>query len=127
MKNYEIISNNYAEILDAISVSYRDALESDGSMKYAIYVWEDGEIEILPKTNGDNTYLVPKECEPRQLVYVMTVGGYNCRYSEGLNGTETEEEISTWLDELAKRYMDEQAENDLDDRIKELKQEEFEA
>lgn len=124
MKKSEIIINNYDTILNALGACYRDALESDGRMQYALYVWEDGEIEILPKVSGDHTYLIPKECEPRQLVHVMTVGGYNFHYSENLNGTETEDDIGIWLDELTSQYMNDQAECDLDDRIEELKREE---
>lgn len=124
MKKSEIVSNNYVSILDAIGTCYRDALEHDGSMQYGVYVWEDGEIEILPAVTGDSTYLVPKDCEPRQLVHVMTVGGNTCHYSDGLDGTETEDEITTWLDELAGQYLDEQVEYDLDDVIEELKRQE---
>lgn len=73
MKRSEIISENYKAITETMVSKYRAVLESNGAMQYQIYIWDDGEIECLEQVQGDNSYLQPREMEPRALHYVTTI------------------------------------------------------
>lgn len=73
MKDSEIISK-FSNIIAAEMIArYRTVLECAGRVQYQIYIWEDGEIEVLPGPQGDNSYLKAKDYEPRELVYVLTI------------------------------------------------------
>ena len=73
MKDSEII-RKFSDVIAAEMVSrYRSVLECAGRVQYQIYIWEDGEIEVLPGPQGDNSYLKAKDYEPRTLVYVRTI------------------------------------------------------
>lgn len=73
MKLSEIITNNYKAITEAMVSMYRTVLESNGRIQYKIYIWDDGEIECLEQVQGDNSYLQPRDMEPRALYYVTTI------------------------------------------------------
>ena len=73
MKRSEIIAMHYGKIIDAMTEHYRYVLNSDGRIQYKVYIWEDGELEYLYGVQGDNGWLQPKECEPRELFYVCTI------------------------------------------------------
>lgn len=73
MNRSEIISENYKAITEAMVSRYRTVLESNGRIQYKIYIWDDGEIECLEQVQGDNSYLQPREMEPRALHYVTTI------------------------------------------------------
>ena len=73
MKRSEIIAANYSKIAEAMVEKYKDVIESDGRIQYAIYIWEDGELEYLYGVQGDNSYLKPRDMEPRELYYVTNI------------------------------------------------------
>ena len=73
MKRSEIISENYKAITEAMVSRYRTVLESNGRIQYKIYIWDDGEIVCLEQVQGDNSYLLHIEMEPRALYYVTTI------------------------------------------------------
>jgi len=73
MKKTEAIEKFRKEIRDEMVDRYRKVLECNGQIQYQIYVWEDGEIEVLPGPQGDNSYLKAKDLEPRQLFYICTI------------------------------------------------------
>lgn len=120
MKPSTIISTYRESIADALRTAHRNALDDDGAMQYSVYVWSDGTIQTLEDLAGGHTYLRARDEDPRTLVYVATVGGNECRYSYGLNGDETDEDISNWLDELADEWEECTLDAIIDDRIEEL-------
>ena len=73
MKLSEIITNNYKAITEAMVSMYRTVLKSNGRIQYKIYIWDDGEIVCLEQVQGDNSYLLHIEMEPRALYYVTTI------------------------------------------------------
>ena len=73
MKKSEAIKKYWDAIAEAMKERYHSVLVSEGRCQYQVYVWEDGEIECLCGVPGDNSYLVPKDMEPRELFYVDTV------------------------------------------------------
>ena len=73
MKRSEIISKYRDSISDTMRVLYRSVLESDGRIQYKLYVWEDGELELLEEPQGGNDDLQPRRHEPRELFYVDTI------------------------------------------------------
>ena len=77
MKRSEILTRYYNEILSSMIDHYRTVLECDGRIEYAIYIWEDGEIEILERVQGDNSWLQARDAEPRVLFYAVTVSSPN--------------------------------------------------
>lgn len=78
MKRSEVLEKYTVSISDAMVDAYRAVIESSGSVQYQIYVWEDGEIERLQGPLGDNSWLKPRDCEPRNLYYVCTVSEPCC-------------------------------------------------
>ena len=73
MKKSEIITKYRTQIKEAMADRYHVVLDSNGSIQYGIYIWEDGEIEMLEGCTGDNTWLQPKSYESRKLYYITTV------------------------------------------------------
>lgn len=73
MKASEIIRKYYDKIANAMAERYRDVVESDGNIQYGIYIWEDGEIQILEDVQGGNSWLKARDGEPRKLVHVDTI------------------------------------------------------
>ena len=74
INNMEDIVTKYEDkIVKEMIDCYRRVLEYNGNIEYKIYIWEDGEIEILETLNGSRGWLQPKECEPRKLYYITTV------------------------------------------------------
>ena len=86
---------------------YKAVIESNGSIQYRLYVWEDGELEHLLEPQGGNGWLKPRDMEPRKLFYVTTIGESSsfCIWDFAENGipedyTERDnlrEEIIDWL------------------------------
>lgn len=73
MKRSEIITKYSREIAEVMVERYRSVLECAGRIQYKVYVWEDGELECLEGVQGDNSYLRPRDMEPRELYYVCTI------------------------------------------------------
>lgn len=76
MKKSEII-RKYRDTIAAEMVRlYKSVIESDGHIRYGIYIWDDGEIRILEDVQGGNSYYVPDSTETRVLsaVCVIDVG-----------------------------------------------------
>lgn len=107
MKRSEALTKYYSKIAEDMTAHYREVIENDGRIQYAIYVWEDGEIERLLEPQGGNGWLKPRDYEPRELFYVTTIGEpasfsiWDCsEYGEPEDETEREtqrEEIIDWL------------------------------
>ena len=73
MKRSEALTKYYDGIIETMVEDYYYVLKGDGGSQYKIYVWEDGEIEELTGVQGDNVWLQPRDCEPRELFFVCTV------------------------------------------------------
>ena len=73
MKRSEAIRKYWENIKNWLPDLYRAVLESDGRIQYGVYVWEDGEVQILEEVQGSTAYLKPKDMEPRKLFYVTCV------------------------------------------------------
>ena len=71
MKHSEVIEKNWDKIKEAMENAYRNCI--GGRTQEKIYIWEDGEIETLFGAYGDNSFLVPKDYEERELYYITTV------------------------------------------------------
>lgn len=69
----QIMTDNYAKLIEEMTIRYRNVLESDGNCQYQVYIWEDGEVECLCGPQGDSSRLVARSNEPRNLYYVTTI------------------------------------------------------
>lgn len=69
----QVMTDNYAKLIEEMTIRYRNVLESDGNFQYKVYIWEDGEVACLCGPQGDSTRLVARSNEPRNLYYVTTV------------------------------------------------------
>lgn len=74
MKRSEALTKYYSKIAEDMVEHYRTVLECDGRIQYKLYIWQDGEIERLQGPQGDNSYLKPRDMEPRELFYICTIG-----------------------------------------------------
>ena len=116
MKKSEIIKKYEDKIIEAMVEYYEAIVRYNGRVEYALYIWEDGEIEVLEKTSGDNSWLQAKDWEERELFYVTTVkvdssfniwdgaGGISIPEDED-EAAEMEEEL---IDNLVNEYRTEQ-------------------
>jgi len=102
----EVLRAHEIELLDTMMDKYEQVLHSEGRVQYAIYIWEDGEIQCLEQAQGDNSYLQPRDNESRELYYVTTVGGqyvylWDCSEvpppDDSEERKEMENEIVGWL------------------------------
>lgn len=79
MKKSEVIREYNDQIRDSIVDSLVEvaqiAIENETIMQEQIYIWSDGEIETLWGPEGDNSFLVAKDYEDRQIFHVATVSG----------------------------------------------------
>lgn len=131
MKKSEFIQEHYSALIDAMVDAYEDVAGSYGRVQYKIYIWDDGQIERLQGCQGDSTRLVPRQCEPRELYYVCTVGGQYIDpwdfsdHSAPDDDDEREQEEQEILDWLVDDYKHNGAEAALDEAIKEAEQEEY--
>lgn len=73
MKRSEIITENYDRITEVMTENYRSVIEANGQIQYKVYIWEDGEIELLYGVQGDTSYLRPRDTESRELYYITTI------------------------------------------------------
>ena len=73
MKKSEAILKYYGAIKEAMVGSYKEVVDSEGSIQYKIYIWEDGQVQRLLGVQGDNMELRPNEYEDRALYYVTTI------------------------------------------------------
>ena len=73
MRLSEAIRTYYDDIREELVNSYRIVLESDGKLQRSVYVWEDGEIEVLEDVQGSNSWLQPRRMETRKLFFVKCV------------------------------------------------------
>lgn len=128
MKSSEIIKANYGKISESMFERLRTVYECGGRIQYAIYVWEDGELEIMQQAHGDSSWLEAKESETRALVYVGTVKAPNFdpwavtdepKPEDDAAREEAEAEIINWVMDGAEQYVD----AIIEERIEELERE----
>lgn len=82
---------------------YRTVLECDGMIQFSLYVWEDGEIESLQDTNGGNSFLRPRDSEPRQLFFVVRLSEPTFRWEDMMFdpiSEDDEEREQQWQDAI---------------------------
>lgn len=124
MKHSEVIEKYWGKIAEAMKNAYRNCI--GGRTQEKIYIWEDGEIETLFGACGDNSFLVPKDYEERELHYITTVSTsdprdfitddisemseeeYDKAYAEAsewlIDGYDADEELSAIYDQA--RYVE---------------------
>lgn len=73
MKKSEVLKAYRDSIAESMVEHYRAVLESEGRIEYKIYIWDDGELEVMEEVQGSNDYLVAKDWETRTLHYVATI------------------------------------------------------
>lgn len=73
MTSSEIIKRSFWDLKEKMIELYRSVLNCSGEIQYALYVWEDGEIQYLEGVQGDNSRLYANNSETRKLVYVDTI------------------------------------------------------
>ena len=114
MTKSEVISANIDKLAAAMVERYRNVLESNGRMQYKIYIWEDGELEIMQSVQGDHSWLQPRDAEPRALYYVTTISeapGFNLFDAGGVAEPEDDAERETAEAEIIDWLMDRYKEN----------------
>ena len=130
MKKSEAIRKYYDAVRESMIDAYGHVIDSRGRVQYKVYVWEDGEIERLPGPQGDNSYLMPRVCETRQLYYITTVSEpcYDPRdqIADKLPDDEAEceklfEETDAWMKESYAENIDDVLDNLIDDAEQEEK------
>ena len=78
MTRIDCIMDNYDKICETMVNHYQEALEAAGRTQYAIYIWDDGSLEVECEPAGNSSsWLQPRDGEPRALYYVTTVKGVN--------------------------------------------------
>ena len=77
MTRSEIIRENWGTIAEEMTRLYDLVLTYEGRILYRLYIWEDGELERLEDVPGSNTWLQPRDAEPRALFYVTTISAPN--------------------------------------------------
>lgn len=107
MKKADIIREYNDEIRESIIESIaevaRIAIENNTIMQEQVYIWSDGETETLCGPEGDNSFLVAKEHEDRQIYHVATVTGRG--YAEDFEGFRDQAEDMT-EDEIIECYLE---------------------
>lgn len=73
MNRSEIISLHREAIASDMVSRYRSVLECGGRIQYKLFIWEDGELEVLEGVQGDNSWLQARDAEPRELFYICTI------------------------------------------------------
>ena len=81
MKKSEVIEKYEHEIIEEMKDAYRCCLNTDGDCTEQIWIWEDGEIEVLFNVRPNTGVLVPRAGEDRQLFYVLTVDEISSNFS----------------------------------------------
>ena len=111
MKKSEIIKKYEDKIIETMIEYYEAIVRYNGRVEYALYIWEDGEIEVLEKTSGDNSWLQAKDWEERELFYVTTVkvdSSFNIwDGAGGISIPEDEDEAEKMEEELIENLVDE--------------------
>lgn len=109
MKKSEVIEQNRDKIMEEMAREYLDVLECGGRIQYSLYIWEDGELEILEQAQGDNTWLQPKDWVTRKLYGVTEVSEPNFDPWDSWDTTppEDEKERDEALETILDWYMDE--------------------
>ena len=80
---------------------YRTVLECDGMIQFSLYIWEDGEIESLQDVSGGNSFLRPRDSEPRQLFFVDTISNPTFSWADMIFDSVSEDE-----DEQEQQYKE---------------------
>ena len=113
MKKSKLIARCRGQLADEMVSLYREVLESNGGIQYKVYLWEDGEIELLQGVQGDSSSLRPKDSEPRCLYYVCTIDApyFDPWDIAGHSAPEDEEERETERKEIIDWCVDDYAEN----------------
>lgn len=111
MTRYEIIKKYEDKIIETMVEYYEAVVRYNGRVEYALYIWEDGEIEVLEKTSGDNSWLQAKDWEERELFYVTKVkvdSIFNIWDGAGdISIPEDEDEAAEMEEELIENLVDE--------------------
>ena len=111
MKKSEIIKKYEDKIIETMIEYYEAIVRYNGRVEYALYIWEDGEIEVLEKTSGDNSWLQAKDWEERELFYVTTVkvdSSFNIWDGAGdISIPEDEDEAAEMEEELIENLVNE--------------------
>lgn len=101
----EIIEANEEAIKEELISSYTKAVECDGRIERQIYIWSDGEIEVLEEAQGSNSWLRANNSEDRDLYYLTTVTGCNVwDNGEPEDEAEAEKEHDLLVDILVDDY-----------------------
>lgn len=131
MKKSEAIEMYRENILEAMRECY-ETVAKHPDIEEDIYIWEDGEIEILENVRGGSGYLKAKDSEPRELFYVTTVNmpmNYDPWDFSDYGEPEDEEEAKAELEEiiswLVENYDPDEALDEAFDRA--VEEEEMEA
>ena len=110
MKRSEAIEKYYDKIKADMVELYRSVIECDGRIQYTIYVWEDGELEHLEQPQGGNSWLQPRDCEPRELFCVTTIDvgpGFDIWDCSERGAPDDEDERETMRNEIIDWLVDE--------------------
>lgn len=110
MKTSEVLRKYRDELIESAMNLYRLVLEYEGRIKYLLYIWDDGEIEVLEDVCGGNSFLRANSGESRSLHYVDTFSippGY--LYGVDMDGDWIDIEVRAfvntvdeWMDDLIK-------------------------
>lgn len=121
MTKAEVLSINRERIKDALTSAYEGVLIFEGSIQYAVYIWEDGEIVLYEQAQGDHSYMIPREMETRALYYIDTIGGSPINLWDCANEAPPEDadERQRMEDEIIAWLVDEYRQ-DLDERMDQL-------
>lgn len=123
MNRTDVIEKYKNEIIDTMVEYYEATLRFSGRVEYDLYIWEDGEIEMLETVSSSNSWLKPEEWEQRELFYVLTVRGFNvwdsCDEEKPEDETKAEEMEDIMISELVHEYKNEQVYIDFESAVEE--------
>ena len=94
MGKLETIYKNQDRIYQEMLARYRDVLVNDCEIQYQVYIWDDGEIETIEGSYGDNSFLKPKSGETRELYYVCTVAAPGLNVADYVEPNDPDDEQS---------------------------------
>lgn len=130
MKRSEVIKCNIKQLADHMCELYRTVLEYYGRIEYKVYIWSDGEVEVLEDVQGSSTYLKANDGETRDLYYVTTVSAPLfdpwdfTDHAAPDDETEREAERKEILDFMEYEYRNERVSDILSDVIEQAESEE---
>jgi len=111
MKRSEVIEKYEDKIIEEMRSAYDYCIGTEGRATEQIWIWDDGEIETICDVKPNTGWLKAKECEDRQLFYVLEVDGVNQGFSVWDTTCEPkpedEEEAEAMKQELLQEMLDE--------------------